>query len=298
MSTTVPESFVEQYKANVHMLAQQKGSRLTKTVRTDGDIIGERVHFDRLGATDAQKVTNRHGDTPIMNSPHSRRSAVMYDYDWGDLVDKLDKLKTINDPTNPYAMNAMWSLGRAKDDEIINALFGSAASGKEGTTLVALPAAQKIAVNDHTYDSGSGNVGLTISKLILAREILLASESVDEDMSSLWCAVTATQLSNLLATTEVTSRDYNTVQALVQGKVDTFCGFKFVRTQRLTLDSNGDRQVACYADTAIGLGIPLDAVVDIGPRRDKRMATQVYACESAGAVRIEDEQVVEIACAE
>jgi hypothetical protein len=38
--------------------------------------------------------------------------------------------------------------------------------------------------------------------------------------------------------------------------------------------------------------------VDIGPRRDKRNAMQIYASMSLGAVRREDVQVVEIAIAE
>jgi len=295
MSTQIPTWMVEQYKNNVHVLAQQKGSRLASTVRIDGDIIGERVHYDRIGAVDAQKVTGRHQDTPLMNTPHSRRSAVMYDYDWADLVDKPDKLKTINDPTNFYAMQAVWALGRAKDDEIIEAMFGSALSGKEGTTSIALPAAQKVAVDDHTYDAGSGNVGLTVSKLILAKEILLSSD-IDPDME-MFCACTRKQISDLLATTEVTSSDYNSVKALVEGKVDTFMGFKFKTTEKMTLDASGHRQVGCYSEVAVGLGLPQDVMVDIGPRRDKRNATQVYASESAGAVRIEDEQLVEIACA-
>lgn len=296
MSTQIPTWMVQAYARNVHVLSQQKGSRLSGTVRVDGDIVGERVHYDRVGQAAAQRVTTRHGDTPIMNTPHSRRSAVMYDYDWGDLVDKPDKLKTINDPTNSYQMAAMWALGRSTDDEIIDAIFGTASSGKDGSTLVALPAAQKILVDDHTYDSGSGDVGLTVSKLILARELLIAAE-VDPDLP-MYCSTTAKQVSNMLATTEVTSADFNSVRALVQGTVTSFMGFEFKLTQRMTLDSNSNRQVACYTGMAIGLGVPQETIVDIGPRRDKRNAIQVYASKSIGAVRIEDAQVVEVACAE
>lgn len=296
MSNQIPTWMVQAYARNVHVLSQQKGSRLARTVRIDGDIVGERVHYDRVGQAAAQRVTTRHGDTPIMNTPHSRRSAVMFDYDWGDLVDKPDKLKTINDPTNSYQMAAMWALGRSTDDEIIDAMFGNASAGKTGATLVALPAAQKIAVDDHTYDAGAGDVGLTVSKLILAREILTAAE-VDEDLP-MYCVTTAKQISNMLATTEVTSADFNSVKALVQGTFNTFMGFEFVRTQRLTLDANSNRQVGCYTGMTIGLGVPQETIVDIGPRRDKRNATQVYASKSIGAVRIEDAQMVEVACKE
>jgi hypothetical protein len=38
--------------------------------------------------------------------------------------------------------------------------------------------------------------------------------------------------------------------------------------------------------------------VDIGPRRDKNMAMQVYFGMAIGATRLEDTGVVEIACTE
>ena len=292
MSYEIPVHHVEQYKENVIHLSQQKGSRLRRTVRDDGSIRGKTVYFDRIGATAAQRVLNRHGDTPLQNTPHSRRSAHMYDYDWADLVDWADKLKTLYDPTNPYAKSAYMALGRSQDDEIISALGGSAGV-ESGGSAVALPAAQKVAVADHTYDSGSGDVGLTVGKLIHAQKKLQDSD-VDDDVTR-YCVVTSEQIADLLTTTEVKSSDYNTVKALVQGEINTFMGFEFVRTQRL-LTSGGDRLVYCYTESAIGCGVPKDIEVDIGPRRDKRNATQVYACQSIGAVRIEDEQVVEIAC--
>lgn len=296
MSIQVPTAHVEQYKSNVYMLAQQKGSRLRRTVRDDGDIIGKSVYFDRIGPTSAQKVTTRHGDTPLMNTPHSRRKANLWDYDWADLVDWQDKLKTIYDPVNPYARNAAWAMGRSMDDLIIEVASDSALTGVDGSTSVALPSDQKIAVNDHTYDSGSGDVGLTISKLIYAREILDAAD-VDPDLKR-YIIVTAKQVSNLMTTTEVTSMDFNTVKALHEGRINEFMGFEFIRTQRLATDASNDRLVLAYTEQALGLMTPKDVSVDIGPRRDKRNSTQVYACMSIGAVRIEDEQLVEIACSE
>jgi hypothetical protein len=293
MSYEVSTHHVQQYKDNVRQLSQQKGSRLRRTVRDDGSIVGTNVYFDRIGQTAAQRVLNRHSDTPLQNTPHSRRSAYMYDYDWADLVDWPDKLKTLYNPTNPYAVSAGYALGRSQDDEIIAALGGTAATGVDGSGSQALPAAQKVAVADHTYDSGSGDVGLTVGKLIHANKILQDSD-VDEDQKR-YCVCTSEQIADLLTTTEVTSSDYNTIKALVQGEINTFMGFEFIRTQRL-LTSSGDRLIYCYTESAIGAGVPEDIMVDIGPRRDKRMATQVYAKMSCGAVRVEDEQVVEIAC--
>jgi hypothetical protein len=171
------------------------------------------------------------------------------------------------------------------DDEIISALGGSSLTGEDGTTSVALPAGQKVA---------AAATNLTVAKL-RASKLKLDAAEVDE-MVPRYFVASAAALDNLLSDTNVTSADYNTVKALVKGEVDTFMGFKFVRSQRLLTDGSGDRLCYAYAGTAIGLGVPKDISVDIGPRRDKRNAMQVYAVMSLGGVRIEDEQVVEVAC--
>ena len=46
------------------------------------------------------------------------------------------------------------------------------------------------------------------------------------------------------------------------------------------------------------LAVGADINVDIGPRRDKRNSTQVYCSASFGAVRMEENKVLEIKCAE
>ena len=109
--------------------------------------------------------------------------------------------------------------------------------------------------------------------------------------------MTAKQVTDLLNTTEVKSSDYNTVKALAQGAIDTFMGFKFIRTQRLTNDSSGNRLVICCTQNAIGVGMGQELQVRIAERPDMRHAMQVYVNASLAATRIEDEQLVQIACA-
>ena len=72
MSVEIPVSFVQQYRSNLLILAQQKGSRLRNTVRVES-VTGTSAFFDRLGSTSAQLRTTRHGDTPLIDTPHSRR---------------------------------------------------------------------------------------------------------------------------------------------------------------------------------------------------------------------------------
>ena len=220
MSTEITTAMVEQYKANVELLSQQQGSRLRNSVRIE-PVTGKNAFFEQIGATAAQVKTTRHMDTPQTDTPHARRRVSMEDYVWADYIDKEDKVRTLIDPTSPYAVNAVNAFGRSMDDVIITALGGTAYTGVAGGTATTLPSGQKIA---------EGNTGLTIAKLIEAKG-LFWSNDVEEEQMFLVC--TGKQLEDLLATEEVSSADYNTVKALVKGEINTFMGFEFIRSERL-----------------------------------------------------------------
>jgi len=292
MSDQIPVAFTEKFRDDFIMLSQQKGSRLEATVRTDPDRLeGDAGYFDRIGATEMVENTTRHGDTPLVNTKHSRRRITLRDFDWADLIDKKDRVRILGGGQLPgrYLQNALWAAGRKKDDLIIAAANGNAFSIDEdkAASTVALPAAQKVAVNAS---------GLTLVKLITTKEILDGAD-VDEDEER-FMIVTSKQVSNLLNTTEVKSADYNTVKALVEGRIETFMGFRFIRTERLTKDSSSNRLALAYVRSALGLAIGEEIMADIGPRRDKRNSIQVYVNMTMDATRIEDEKLVQIACQE
>jgi len=294
MSIQIDTAFVQQYRANVDLLLQQKGSKLEGLCRIETGT-AEYEYFDRIGATEANEVIGRHTDTPLNNTPHDRRRVGLRDFDWADLIDRKDKLRLLLDPTSAYTRNAAYALGRKKDDVIIEAAFGVAHIGKTGNQTVAFPSSQQIAV-DYVEDGSPTNSGLTLEKLRAANQLFQENE-VDDDEEK-FIIVTAQQLNELLRETEVTSADYNTVRALVDGKINHFMGFNFVRSQRLLTDANGYRRVIAMTRGAILLYKGEDLYVDIGPRRDKRNSTQVYVSGSWDAVRMEEERVVEIKCDE
>jgi hypothetical protein len=286
MSVQITTAFVEQYKSNVFHLAQQKGSKLRDAVRTES-IVGKSHFFERIGSTAAVKRTSRHADTPRVDTPHSRRKVTMDDYDWADLIDDSDKVRLLISPQSEYAKAGAYAMGRTMDDVIIAAATGNAFGGVSGGSTIALPAGQKIA---------HGSTGLTIAKLISAKEKLDAANVDPDEARVLVCS--AKQISDLLGTTQITSADFNSVKALVQGDIDTFMGFKFIRSERLGLDSNSNRQVLAFTNTSMGLALGKDIQTKISERADKNYSTQVYLCMTIGATRVEDEKVIEIACTE
>ena len=290
MSFQVDAAYVHQYRNNVSMLVQQKGSRLRPFVRVEPQN-SEFEFYDRIGATDAVEITGRHQDTPLVSTPHDRRRVSLRDYDWADLIDRQDKLKMLIDPTSAYAMNAVFAMGRKMDDAIIGAAFDTAYSGKTGQTSVSFPAGNQVAVN-YVESGSAANGNLTIGKIRRAKEILDAYDNDPDEARIMTC--TANSLHSLLRNIEITSQDYNVVKALVEGKVDTFMGFKFVRTQRLLIDGSGYRRHIAWVQSKLLLAVSQDPMVDVGPRRDKRNSMQVYVTMGIGATRMEEEGVVEI----
>ena len=286
MSLEVTTAFVQQYSANVQMLSQQMGSRLRDAVRVE-NIVGKNAFFDQVGQATAQKRTTRHADTPQIDTPHARRRVSLVDYEYADLIDDQDKVRMLIDPTSSYAMAAAAAMGRAMDDEIIDAAFGTSFTGETGSTSVTFPAAQTVVTNTS---------GMTIDKLRAAKRVL-DSNDVDPSIPR-YVAVGPQQIEDLLGTTAVTSSDFNSVKALVQGEIDTFMGFRFIMTNRLPIDGNNVRDCFAWAEDGLALGIGKDIMARIDERAHKGYATQVYYCMSVGASRMEEAKVVKIECDE
>ena len=213
----------------------------------------------------------------------------LQDYEWADLIDNQDMVRTLISPESTYAKAAAAAMGRAIDDEIVAAAFASSSTGKDGSASTAHPSSQQIAV-------GSPAAGLTIAKLVNAKKILDAN-TVDPSIPR-YIAVSPEQIEDLLNNTTVTSSDYNTVRALVQGDIDTFVGFKFITTTRLAVNGSSQRRCIAWAQDGIKLAVGKDVTARISERDDKSYSTQVYYCMSVGVTRMEEEKVCEIICAE
>jgi hypothetical protein len=308
MSFQVTEAFVQQYSSTLYTLAQQKGSLLRNYVRTES-IVGKARSFDRIGPVTAQKRTTRHGDTPQMDTPHSRRWVYLSDYEWADMIDDLDKIRMLIDPTSDYLMAAMWALGRSMDDELIAAADADVKTGETAATTVSLPDTQRLAASDGTNFS---NLNV---RTLRALKLKFDAAQIDPSITR-HIAVTSSQLYSLLGETQVTSFDYNSVKALVQGQVNTFMGFQFHQIERLGSDQSGAlanvttgafgsgsavtgfRKAIAWAQDGLILGIGKEMKSEIAKRPDKGFNTQAYAMMSVGAVRMEEQKVVMVFCKE
>jgi len=305
MSQSVTEAFVKQFNANIFHLSQQNGTRLMPFVRNESQR-GKSQFFDRLGPVVATKGTTRHADTPLIDTPHSRRRVTLVDFKHADLIDDADKIRMLIDPAGDYALSFARAFGRAKDDEIIAAASGNAFGGEEGNDVIPLPDTQKV-----VSVSGGGGANMNVQALRRAKKILDQND-VDPSIRR-YCAINASQLESLLKETEVTSADFNTVRALVMGELNTFLGFTFVRLERLVTqvgalsfnvttgtvgtgagDADTFRKALCWAQDGLILATAEDIKTRIQERADKNFSTQVFASMGIGSTRIEEEKVVEV----
>jgi subtilisin family serine protease len=294
MSFNVTTHFVQQYTTNVQMLLQQKGSKLRNTVSV-GSYTGKAAKaVEQIGPVNAQKRTIRHADTPLISTPADARWVFPNDYEWADLIDDQDKLRMLIDPQSAYAQNGAYALGRAMDDEIVTAFFGTSKTGENGSTDTAFATATQ-EVGQAVGSTGA--TGLNIAKLREAKRILMANE-VDIDNEQLFVVITAQQHDDLLNEAQAISLDYNTRPVLVDGKITAFMGFNFVHCERLPVDGSSYRRVPAYAKSGVHLGMWNDINTQISMRDDKGYATQVYVKGTFGATRTEEKKVVEIKCAE
>lgn len=286
MSVEIPVSYVDQFSANVHMLAEQRMSRLRSAVDFES-VTGESFSRETMGGIDAPNTVDElHGDTPLNNTPHDRRWGYISNYDVADLIDKQSKVAMLIDPESRYTMRHAGTMGRGFDDAIITAALGTAMSGRNGSTSNALPAAQKIA---------SSSTGMTVGKLLNAKQLL--NEAEIDPMIPRYIVMAEKQFNDLLEDDRISNADYNVVKALVRGEIDTYLGFRFIRSERLST-SGSDRLCFAWAQTGILLGVSQEPASVAAPRPDKRMSQQIYTYGSWGAVRVEDAMVVQIAATE
>lgn len=295
MSANLIDLATQQFTANVELLLQQKGSKLRNAV-TVGMYKGKQGSpVNQIGAVNAQRVTQRFGPMPRVDAGVDRRWVYPVSYDLPQLIDTIDELKTIVDPRSAYATNAMYAMGRAMDDEIITAVFGTNKTGETGATSTTFTSGNIVGVNTGGTDSS-----LNVAKLRAAKKILMANE-VDLENDPLFCIISADEHDALLGDIQVTSLDFNNKPVLVEGRVMSFMGFNFIHCERIpdgTDDQSGtSTAIPVWAKSGMHLGIWNDIQSRASQRNDlQNEPWQLYTTGSFGATRLQETKVCKIWC--
>jgi hypothetical protein len=141
---------------------------------------------------------------------------------------------------------------------------------------------------------------LTKAKLVTTRKLFRAAEADDEAGEELYLAYGSEQLEDLLNDTTLTNTEYNTVLSMMSGTFPQgakLFGFTPVPTERLAKAST-TRYCYAWAKSGVTMGVGANITTRIGEDPGKGFNVRIYAKMSIGAVRVEEEKVVQIECTE
>jgi len=279
MAIQVSNAFVTLFDSEVKQ-AYQGQRMLAGLTRERSNVEGSTVKFPKIGKGTATIRVPQTDVTPL-NVSYSQVTATMSDFIAAEYSDIFNQQK----------------INFNERQELVQVVSGAIARRMDQVCLDALAAASS--PNTVGNDVGGTDSNLNVAKMRAAKKALDA-KNVPADGRVL--VIHANSLDSLLGETEVTSSDFNTVKALVQGDINTFLGFNVVTLGDrdeggLPIDGSSDRTVYAFHRDALGLGIGMGQTsrVDYIAEKTSFLVASMF---SAGAVSIDDEGIVNITCRE
>jgi len=288
MSTSIPNVYIAEFNQYLRHLAQQEYARL-RPCTMEVSSGGESYSFDRVAPKEATQKTGRAQATPVTDYDFSRRTATAKTFNVGELIEHEDQVQAKVDISGGLVKEMAHSMARAFDDEIIRAMGSDALDG-DGVA-VPLPASQII---DET-----GNT-ITFDMVTAIQEKFLENDIQGETRK--YMVVSPAQVRKLLQMTEQTSADFvnrEALQKLSQGLiVPNWMGFTWICSTRLLAPTATN--TACYAFTERAIGLAVNRDIDTFMMQDpsRSYAWSLYSQATYGAVRVEDEQIVQLVVAD
>ena len=311
------EANVKQFSSNVYHLISQKGSKFLGMI-SQRDVSKEEGFFEKVGYSTAQERYDTISDVNYGEMSHAKRSITWRTWYHAILINDIAKMKTMISPESEYSIEMKNAMYRKMDDIIIDGILGTTRGGIDGGTANNLGVANKRAARDA---AATTNMSMTVETL---RDIRRYFRENDNDDEAVNLTLSAKGSDDLLGLQELTSADYNSVKALVDGDVNTFMGINFVKSQRIkTLTYAGteddhylNTNTGAFA-TATGAGLTefdagvyrrcfawqksgffytmpdgLSTRVDQLPQ--KHHINQLYCTMKMGIARMEEEKVLEL----
>ena len=294
-NTSQYQVYIQTFESIVRHLAQQEVTRLRPHV-TERSAQSASHNWERLGVSSATQKNRRVAagalvDTPDAGTPWSRRVSVAQTWHNGDSTEQEDPSQMLVDPNSNLAMSLGYSMRRAMDDIIINAATGSALDG-EGNNQT-FPAQQLIDVN--------ASSPITFDLITQVQEKFLQRD-ITPDIPKV-AIIGPTQVRKLMQLTEQTSSDYvgvrgrGALQELAStGVAPNWMGFTWVMSTRLLGTPGTNIRCLFFTKRALGLHVARDINARIAEDPSKSFAWRIYCQFVAGAVRVEDEHIVQLYC--
>lgn len=276
-------------------------AKLGTTIRKQSGVIGGTYEFLSGGYNCAKKVAL--GASVIANNTKYNKIKVVLD-DWAacDYSSIFDKPKITFDELSYLSKSIGGALGRTVDQVIIDAINAVAPVNSKPT--VETPHIVVIK-GDGTFPSvpteyvANDRVPFSLNAIKKASSIM---NSLGVPASGRFLVVTPECVEALLGDATVTSADYNTIRALVDGSLDTYVGFKIISigqrpegglpTSTYTTGASGSTAFAFHTE-ALGLAMGMEPKVHVNYVAEKR-SWLVDGVLSLGAGVIDKNGIIKI----
>ena len=282
MSTNLSPAFVQLFEAEVHQ-AYQSAAVLRGAARTRTGVVGDTVKFPKVGKGTASVRTPATDVVPI-NASFSQVSCSLTNFVAAEYSDVFDQQKVNFDERQELAQVVGNAIGRREDQIIIDALNAASA----GTTVA------KTVVTTGSATASNLNVG----KLLAAKKGLDAKNVPPTDRHII---IHANNLAGLLGDERAISSDFQTIQNLVNGSVNTMLGFQFHivgdRDEGCLPLATADRTCFAFHRSAIGVAVGIAPKTEINYVPEKT-SFLITAMLSMGAVAIDVDGIVDVTCEE
>jgi hypothetical protein len=296
--------------ARLHVPQERKNVFAGKV--TMDTIQGEQKSYDDFGTSALKKKTTRFAQVVHTDNEMRRRWIFPEWYYDAKLVDKQDNIALLAEPDGDFIRSLAYAVERQQRDVILNAFDAAVSGGKNPgdtsytfTNTAISNATGRTVVHDTNNSGAAGGTssGLTVEKLILVRE-KFASLDI-EDGTPIYMCTSFRQRSDLLREAELQSWDTAEVKALVDGRVDSYMGIKFVTTNAITLgttnDVDGDTNVyECFAWIPEGIVLAVNTAPSFKvSARDDMVGDvwQIKADYGCNAIRRNEDMVLKVECA-
>ena len=282
MSTNLSPAFVQLFEAEVHQ-AYQGAAVLRGAGRTRTGVTGDTVKFPKVGKGTASVRVPQTDVTPI-NAAFSQVSVSMQDFVAAEYSDIFNQQKVNFDERQELAQVVGNAIGRREDQIIIDALNAASAGSSVAKTVVT---------------SGSAAASnLNVGKILAAKKALDAKNVPPTDRHFV---IHANNLAGLLGDERAISSDFQTVQALVSGSINTMLGFQFHivgdRDEGGLPLATADRTCFAFHRSALGVGVGIAPKTEINYIPEKT-SFLVTAMLSMGSGVIDTDGLCDVICEE
>jgi len=245
-SPYIDDAFITAFNSELHLNYEQGDSHFRGLCRTDGEVIGETLRFQKLGGLSMTDKA-RYGEVPLSLLSHTHADASMVAKYARVAIQQLDLSLLNTNVRSGYAKKMANAANRRIDDQIIAAMDSGGATNTIGTYAA----------------------GITRAIALEIRETFDTNDVPDDGMR--FCAITPRAFSTMMTVDEFKNADYVGGSDLPYAtgsshgrKYKKWMDINWFTTNRITGATTATADCYAWHYEAVGHGIANDVSADWG----------------------------------